>query len=373
MLAMIPLVGSQSALVQAQGGAKPAVFSYLVEENMVLEYKITDLEFVGGGTSGNLSIGYSPASIFQGAYQLPVAENDIIRIKVDTRAQDWEDANNDTTLLYSGWDMGFSVWGLTSNITLFPGGNAPTGKWIDWEIAPVLSRICTFPLEQLIQYEPQDGEDYSAYMKDMFGDWDDNGTIDLGEWTGEGYNLTTNLDYDPNCTWYNYYDSLYAYYGYNETYWLNQVAFNKIPATFGMAENYFGNNVKMAYWNYSEYDMGYTYYNAGYFRWTSWAYVDGLFPNNQLIPYIQVTTDTTTGLTESYEFYFEDDSAWMHEDVWNGTHPITDQITKMKVELDNITWEGGMPVLPSPGFEIVTVAFVGIVLGATIVAFRKRK
>ncbi|MFX0093896.1 MAG: hypothetical protein ACFFBD_19310, partial [Candidatus Hodarchaeota archaeon] len=312
---------SPIVLVHATQNVELAIFSNAIYENLVLQYRITEFESYSGVQNGLVTIGYDSDHFFRGV-ALSVTKNDIINIKIDSRDDRWEQYTGDTSMIYSSWDYGLNVWGPECNITLFPGGNSPEASWLPYEVDSVFSRMMVLPQAQLLVYPPNDGRDYSNYLVPMFGQFDDNGTIDPGTWTGSGYSLTSSLTYNPNATYYMFWD----------VFGVLQLQCLKIPATF--SRDAAGN--LLAHWNYSFYDMGYTLFTSEYFRWISWAYADGLWP---FPPFTKVITNVNTGITQSVEFYFGEDSAWKRNItwVWGAEHPFLTQCKKLKLELANST------------------------------------
>ncbi|MFX0094005.1 MAG: hypothetical protein ACFFBD_19865 [Candidatus Hodarchaeota archaeon] len=344
VLALFPLTASQTS---GQASAAPAVFSDQIVENLVLHYEITEFETASGASTGKVAIGYDPNNLFWG-YNLTLSVGDIIYIKIDTRDDTWEQQSSETDIIYSAWDYGVLGWGPECNVTLFPGGKQPAdGNWTALEVDPVFSRMMIFPQAQLLVYPPQDGQDYSSYMVPMFGSYDDNGTIHPGTWTGSGYTLMCNVTYNPNATYYMYWDAT----------GILQLQYLKIPATFSRDES--GN--LLAHWNYSYYDMAYTLFNSGYLRWTSWAYANGIWP---LMPFAKVITNVDTGITQSVEFYFGEDSAWKNAAIWGAEHPFLTQCGKLKLELKEIQ--------TTLSFEVAFI-FVGLCITAIAVFLSRRQ
>lgn len=373
MLAMIPLTASQVTVAQI---TDPAVFSDDVKENMILIYQITEFEAVG--TSGNVSLGYDPSLIFRG-YNLSTSQLGVgkfIYVKVDSRDDNWDVQE---PLIYERWWAGAQSWSPNMNVTISDVAGPPSfyqrkpeGTTMANELGQVLVRPCVLPIQQKLIYPPTldfstllpNTVDYSNYLVDTWGPYDDNGTGYIGDWYYEDAtnNMVLNYTYDVNSTYYMFTDDWFIYYGGGPE---PHVAFNKIPATFTVE----GEKV-LAHWNHSWYGplsesgnpdqtlFGYHY------RYYSGAWDGGIWP---MPAFMHVTTDIATGIAESVEFDFTDDGAFKNEDIY-GTegHPLASQLSKLKYELYSISYGA------APGFEI-TFVFIGISVAALAVYFTRRR
>ncbi|MFX0064143.1 MAG: hypothetical protein ACFFC7_18380 [Candidatus Hermodarchaeota archaeon] len=314
---------TKATVSQSSGVDDFVIFSDAVCENMILKYNFTEFEIFTGLTTGSASIGYDPDHNFQGT-ALTVSQGDTLWVKVDTHLNSWENETGEHYLLYSSWDYGVSSWGPECNVSLIHDGTY-------FEVDEVFSRMMLFPIKQRLMYPPNDGRDHTATMLDVFGSHDDNGTIDPGSWSGSDNDLKSNVTYEWNSTYYMFYDCE-AEFGYPENNL--HLQYLKIPATFSK-DDVTGH--LLAHWNYSYYEMDYTLFTAGSYRWASWAYAHGYWP---LLPFVNIVTDVETGISQSIEFYFGSDSAWKNTTLWDGEHPFSLQVTKLKLELMNITYAG---------------------------------
>ncbi|MFX1255837.1 MAG: hypothetical protein ACFFCZ_29800 [Promethearchaeota archaeon] len=355
----------------------PVLFSDKIKENMILQYNVTEFQTREGSSTGKASLGSPIEDFMRGGdswfwgENISLSEGDVINIKVDSRDDEWEQRTGDSSLLYTSWWYGFWSYGPECNVTLFPGGTAPS-LYADYELNPLFSRMAILPLKQKLLYPPNDGQDHSNTMTDMFGPHDANGTIDPGSWNGTGSTLRSNATYDWNSTYYRFYDSE----GFKP------LAYLKIPATFSYDTAL---NTTLAHWNYTCDTWFARPHYAGQGRMVSYMWAFRLWP---FPPLVNVVTDIQTGIAQSMEFYFGNDSAWTMISIYNQTvwrllhgtgfwlgdvakwepHILAKQVEALKLDLLSVSYG-----LPSPGFEAVFV-FVGMSLTALAVFFyRKRK
>ncbi|MFX0092335.1 MAG: hypothetical protein ACFFBD_11280 [Candidatus Hodarchaeota archaeon] len=147
LLLTIPLGASQSTTSQS---SHQAVFADVIQENRWFTYKITEFETPSGASSGPAALGPDGYHTFWGS-NVTITEGDIIRIKVDSRTDDWEAKTGDSSLLYTPWDYGCISWGSECKIFLYPGGEVSE---TDIELDAVFSRMALFPIQQRIFYWP---------------------------------------------------------------------------------------------------------------------------------------------------------------------------------------------------------------------------